>query len=738
MKKHTIFISLAIFFVFVFTINKIIASDSTSSLKGKISGFVFDRQTKQPIPDANIIISGTHLGAASHDGGYYFIDNIPKGNYDITVRVIGYQIQTRKEVNIGKETLLNFALTPKTIQIDPILVTATRSDHLQSKVTVSCEVLSLPRIKEQNGNTAAEVIESVGGLYVKDNGGFAGLKSPSIRGSNTSQVLVLLDGQRLNSTQDGGIDINTLPVETLERIEIIRGGHSALLGTDAIGGVIHLITRDSQPSKGYLYSIQSTIGSFGTQNNSFYGSHKIGPLQLFFNYNHLHSDGNFKYTYPETGADSTRKNNDFRGNNVFFKAKINLRNRNQIRFIHQSIQNKRGVAGLTKIDPFTQTSMTTPKARRDEVRKIYILQSENQLTNRLRLKEQFFYLTYKNHYMNPAGWIPEDDTHKNSVRGLEIQSQWTANSHLILTTIFELREDRLKSTKFDKQKRNTASLLLQTEIDHAVPFLNKKLDWKWTPALRWDNYTDISTQYCPKLGTVISLNKESNVAFRGNIGKSFRVPTFNDLYWPESAWTKGNPDLNPEISTHFDVGFLFKQEKSFFFQTELNYFISNIKDLIEWSPSFSGVWMPLNVGKAKISGLESGFEIRLQKNLAYLKIFHTWMKATDNSPDSPNKGNRLIYRPDRKLDISAGLNLSPITMNVNYRIVTKRFTSSDNSNTLPQYRILDGNIGFSFSVVGLNIDTKLQAQNLLNKSIFILDGYPLPGREFRFSFGLRY
>ena len=119
------------------------------------------------------------------------------------------------------------------------------------------------RIHELNGNTVGELIESVGSTSVKDYGSFAGIKSVSVRGSNSEQVLVLLDNQRLNSPQDGGIDLNTIPLGNIERVEIVKGGHSALFGTDAIGGVIHLISKDSSPEKGYSYGIQSSIGSSG-------------------------------------------------------------------------------------------------------------------------------------------------------------------------------------------------------------------------------------------------------------------------------------------------------------------------------------------------------------------------------------------------------------------------------------------------------------------------------------------
>jgi outer membrane cobalamin receptor len=114
------------------------------------------------------------------------------------------------------------------------------------------------------------------------------------------------------------------------------------------------------------------------------------------------------------------------------------------------------------------------------------------------------------------------------------------------------------------------------------------------------------------------------------------------------------------------------------------------------------------------------------------------MKAIDETTDSPNKGRRLIYRPERKLDIMAGFNRNMISANLHYQIVGKQFTNADNSRQRDDYQILNGNIGFHFTWSGFQCKIKAEAFNLLNREITILEGYPLPGREFRFSIGLQY
>ena len=136
-------------------------------------------------------------------------------------------------------------------------------------------------------------------------------------------------------------------------------------------------------------------------------------------------------------------------------------------------------------------------------------------------------------------------------------------------------------------------------------------------------------------------------------------------------------------------------------QVEISFFRNDIENLIEWQQGHDFWWKPQNVGKAKIAGLESGVKINLPNNMAYLNIFYTKMRATDETPGSATKGNRLIYRPDNKLDISTGLKLFGIKLNLNYRIVSKSFVTSDNSKQLPKYELLNGNLGYDFSFINL-------------------------------------
>ena len=705
---------------------------------GKISGYIVNKMNNEPIPDANVVIVGTNFGAASRTGGFYFIKNLPQGKYDIMVKVIGFEQELKKDVMIRDNSVVNFSLTPVAIEFDPIIVTATLSDHRLSQVSVASDVLTQTRLKQRTGSTVGETMTSVGGVHLNSYDGIAGPQIASIRGSKADQVVVLLDGLRLNTAQGGGVDLNLIPVSAIERIEVVRGGHSAVMGSDAIGGAIHLMSKESVGLKGFSYGINSSIGSFGTRNVSLSGAHKIGLLSYFINYDRILTDGDFTFKSPETGEKQVRENNDYTGNNLFLKTNLNLGTHHKIDVLFHNLTGDKGNAGSVKLNPWTGESMITPNARAKSTRQLVSIKSENQVSGMVRIEGQAFYQSYDYRYTDPDGWAPVDDKHENSAAGLSLQGQLNVNSHVNFIGGAEIREDRLQSTKFVVNDRITRGLYFQTEWHSAANLMGLPSRVTAIPAIRWDGYSDVESQVSPKFGWLISAGDETVVSVRGNIGKSYRVPTFDDLYWPDEGWGRGNPDLNPETSTNFDVGLVLARNTAAFSQVEINYFTNRIQNLISWGADEQGIWMPLNIGEAKISGVETGFKFRLPREFAYLEIFHTWMKATDETANSPTKGKRLIYRPDHKLDIQVGATVKSFSVNLNYRLASKRYSAVDNSSSLSSYNLINGNIGYAVPVAGFTFDVKLHVLNIPGKSIYVYDGYPLPGREVRLNLGISY
>ncbi len=696
---------------------------------GRLSGFILDDQTGLPIPDANIILQNTPYGAVSRDGGYFSIDHLPHGQYTVIVRVMGYRIEEKKGITIAdsENSQLTVRLTPAVISMNPLIVTAAKSEHLAYHTPSSSEVYTAYQMKMMNGMTAGEAVSSAEGVVVRDNGGFAGLKTLSIRGSNDSQVLILLDGQRLNTSYMGGVDINGIPLQSLERIEIVRGGHSALLGSDAIGGAVQLVTRESIPPRGYSYSLQSMMGSWGTYGMTFLGSHAAGPLGVFLTYNHMQSAGNYPYTLPGSGERCRRDNNRYSGDGIFLKLKLDPHSSIAFKTIHQLLISKRGVPG--------SVDWPSSMAHRDEIRFLNSLQAAFQITDRLRLKGQATFQAYSQHYSDPGSWIPEDSRHNSRMAGLDLHSLWFIHPSVMLVGGAEFSSDALESSNIGKHGRKTASAYVHCEITHGHL---STFAWEWLAGIRWDAYSRISSQFCPKLGFLVYTGENFRLGLKGNAGRSFRAPSFSDLYWPEDAFARGNPDLRPEVGMDYDLGLFVERHHSGFLRYESNFFYRMIRDLILWQSGPDWIWTPQNIGRARIDGLENSFTLHLPGEFSRLRIAHTWMRAINRSENDPNSGKSLIYRPKFKIDVLTGFDFVPFHLEAGYQVVGERFTSEDNTSSLPMYHLFNANVMFEKTLRGLILTAKLEGWNLADHSIMALDGYPLPGREIRFSLGFQY
>jgi len=165
----------------------------------------------------------------------------------------------------------------KDITLEPVVVTATKTERAPEDVTQSVTVITADEIKKSGATTPSEAVRKTVGMTVNEYGPRGANSNLSVRGSTSAQVLVLLDGKRLNSPRTGGYNLSDLPVslDDIERIEIVRGSSSALYGADAVGGVINIITK--KPDK-LAFGLNAEIGSYGYDSLMLRNSGRHGKL----------------------------------------------------------------------------------------------------------------------------------------------------------------------------------------------------------------------------------------------------------------------------------------------------------------------------------------------------------------------------------------------------------------------------------------------------------------------------
>ncbi|MFQ5602518.1 MAG: TonB-dependent receptor domain-containing protein [bacterium] len=698
---------------------------------GTFSGYVRDQYSQEPLPDVNIVLVGTPYGASSNNAGYFEIKALPVGKYLIQVSRIGYAtLQQEVVIKPDQGNRQNFQLRAQAVLFNEVLVTATREKALNSEVSVATDIIPRSEIDRSASQNIGEILESLSHVFVKNYGNLGALKTVTMRGASENQVLILLDGQRLNLAQGIAPDLSDIPVHAIERIEVTRGGNSALYGTDAIGGVINLITRGRFNQKAVNGGFNSTIGSFGTRIVSANFGQTLGAFNYFVAHEYAESDGDFRFE-NDNSEKVKRSNNNLKWNDTFVKLNYSLNPSTYFSGYLQLHDADRGVPG--------PLSFPSESATQKDNSKKFNFKFDKYFSTGLNLQVQtFFYHTIQN-FDDSSAFFPIHSLHKNDAFGFSLQSNWRQTKFSEFTGGVEYRQDKINSTDVAKQKQTIGSAFVQNEFKFPLENLWSHSHLSLVPAFRVDKVTGEEAQWSPKFGFHFSHASNYQFIVRGNWGRSFRVPSFNDLHWPAGSFTAGNPDLVPEEGTSYDFGMMLNFQKAAYWGFEISFFQTQLDNLILWGPRADGVWSPDNLQKASIRGLELKFTVRDLGRFFNLVVRHNYLRAVDNSEDSSLNGRTLVYRPSHKLDLTADFDFEFVTFNWIYQYVGKRFTAPDNSTSLTAYHLNHLSLVRRQSLWGGTLKISGEIRNLFDdEQVQVIAGFPISGREYRTVLGFEF
>lgn len=597
------------------------------------------------------------------------------------------------------------------LTLEEIVVTATRSPAKLSKVSAFGTVISRNQINKLATNNLGELLKSADFVQMRD-WGPSSISSASIRGASSSQVLVLVDGQRVNSVQNGSADLDKISLDGINRIELIRGGQSALYGADAAGGIINVITEDYENQ----INLKSSAGSLGYLLWNASIKHKFKKLSSMISYSQSQNDGNFQFE-DKFGKIRTRENSDYLKRNALAKLKWNPRDSTNLIISGRhsySDSGDPGPAGQYSPDAFMKQLTNSVRIKLDE-----------QVKDNWKFESTLFGRSSRQHYFNPNGLVKIDDTHKVRSTGGRLQSQFYFSEDMPFTAGISIRKEELSSTSVGDRDRTSIGLYLQQELK--LTYNGQTISVY--PALRFDEYSDFDAGLSPKLGMLIELFDDL-LSIKGNAGRSYRAPTMNDLYWPEDAFAMGNPELKPEKSVDFDVGIELKSPKILdIAQLKCNiaYFRNDYSDLIEWAPGITRKWTPTNRSEAKIQGIETSIDF-LATELFRVDASYTFLSAHDSL------GRQLMYRPYHSASYHLNLGKRNLWLQLDGKYQSKRYYTRENTRWLEPFLVHDFRLGATKSIMKqVNLTGILEFQNIFDADYQLIADYPLPGRQWRFK-----
>jgi outer membrane cobalamin receptor len=715
-----------LFLIFVLTNLTILPAQE----KGRIFGTVHDQKSGRPVESASIYLQPVSYGTETGSDGRYAITGIPTGSYRLVISRIGYQIIADQtiHINAGDEIELNFTLQPTILSgIDGIVITATRSPSLSNTIPASVDIIDKVKLDHQNPQNLAEVLNTVQGLYIKDYGGLGGIKTISMRGSNAEQVLVLLDGQRLNNAQTGQVDFSTITLAGVEKVEVVHGGNSALYGADAMGGVINLITRKENEKSGFGGSLKTLFGSFDSR--AWEGSlhYQQQQFSAAITYHNLQSAGN--YTFADLqGQKQRRNNNDLFARDLFSRVNFNFGDpqwQQKLNLSYKYYYAQRGSPGTLSYPSATSRLYN----RMNYINAIYSGKMFN-LLNDFQLQGYAHYDW--NRYASDDYDIHTENSFRNGTYGLEAQLKMVLSAAHQRIWGTGMRYDWMTGSTFTVgHHRMVYDLFIQDEIEY--PFDQSTLkSLLLIPAVRFDFFSDFGSHFSPKIGSTLNFASGWNIAIKGNVGLTYRAPVFNELYWPEDEWSRGNPHLRPENGYDWDIGLRMRPPLLAGALVDLTYFCIRMNDLIAWQFQDTK-YVPQNIDKTSSRGVEFNLNLQPVKNAVIISYNYTYLSAVDLTTHKT-----LNYRPRHSGNLALILSWAGLQLELQSQSVSQRYTDAANTQRLAPYSIY--NIIFSTRYAFGNFEPKLSLQviNVQNRQYQIIQDQPLPGRELRLNIGLAF
>ena len=224
---------------------QIIRSTTSKDSDSNVFGHVLDANTQEHIPYATVAIKGTTIGCAANSSGHYILNNLPVGEQEIVVSAIGYEnVELKLNIKAATSIELNFTLDEANTMVDEVVVSATRNETNRRTTSTVVNVASAKLFESTASSNLSEAMNFQSGLRVENTCGNCGAPQLRINGLEGQYSQILLDSRAIFSSLAGVYGLDLMPVAMVERVEVIRGGGSALYGSSAIGGVVNIITKD--------------------------------------------------------------------------------------------------------------------------------------------------------------------------------------------------------------------------------------------------------------------------------------------------------------------------------------------------------------------------------------------------------------------------------------------------------------------------------------------------------------
>lgn len=676
----------------------------------EIAGRVIDAWSRLPVPFAEVFVPATGQRIAADSLGRFRVASAEEDSVELIVSRVGYASTSWS----GRKGSAVIVLQPVTLRLDGVTVSTARTPlPLHRAGTV--RIWSRESVRRPAAAGLVEVFRSAPDAGIID---YANYSSLTMRGASAEHTLIALDGIPQNSAQNGLGDLSTIAPTLVERLEMARGPGSAVFGSSALGGVANIIT--PEPDRLGAEAVGG-LSSFGGRHVGFRQTGWTAPLGWVFAGELSAARNDFVFT-DSTGADRRLNNADFARTAALAKGRFQS-GPHRASLLGEISFCRRGVPG--------SVSFPSDSARRDDNRAQFIARYSVQPSGSLRSEIRLHAARNWQNYRDP-GWAV-NDTHRTSVEGIIVDQFWQAGRSLSLAFAAEHSNQRLNSSAIGQPQRSILAGTFQFRVQlHGFDVTHiLRYDRSFSRTGRPDSLEQRSTLavLSPRVMATFS-DSSLPLEIYSSLGRSFRLPTFNELYWPADAFTYGNPRLRPEHGNTADIGIATTGTGPA--RLRIGGFYSRFNDLIQWQPDSGFRFRPVNIDRARILGLE--LETGLHFKPVTVELSGTWNDARSESLV-------LTYRP--ALTGSGQLHFEPAWPNLAPRLTVaarytgRRFADPANTDTLPGFTVIDAGLQLAPRIGPVAVNGEIGLRNLLDSRYETARGYPAPGRSWYLDVGLK-
>ncbi len=234
-----------------------------------VFGHVLDKETGEHLPFITVILKGTTIGTTTDNSGHYFLKNLPEGKFTLEFKYLGYKTVTRDvKLEKGKTQEINVEMEEDRIALDGVVVSANRSETSRRLAPTLVNVIDSKIFKTTNAVNLAQGLNFQPGVRVETNCQNCGFQQVRINGLDGPYTQILIDSRPIFSALSGVYGLEQIPANMIDRVEVMRGGGSALFGSSAIAGTINIITKEPLRNSGELTHTLSSIGGSSSFDNN--------------------------------------------------------------------------------------------------------------------------------------------------------------------------------------------------------------------------------------------------------------------------------------------------------------------------------------------------------------------------------------------------------------------------------------------------------------------------------------